>query len=158
VLNISIQLIELVEKLHKLGYLHRDLKPANFLLGHGNKKDKIYLIDFGLARKLKPHQEEADEFKERKNFVGTKRFASISSHLGLEQSKKDDLECLGYSLVFLLKGRLPWQGLRLPRQSAKCERVGELKQEMEVEELCKLEVRGEISYNGGNHALTQRPS
>lgn len=99
----------LLEKFHKLGYVHRDIKPSNFLITHGNRKDTILLVDFGLARKYKNYLPEKPQPKE---FVGTKRYASIAAHQGLEQGRKDDLESLGYMLVYLLKGRLPWQGLK----------------------------------------------
>lgn len=73
-----------MEKLHKVGYIHRDVKPGNFLLPHGNKKDRIYMIDFGLCKKIKSKsvfKDENEEERERQ-FVGTKKFASVASHRG----------------------------------------------------------------------------
>ena len=83
-------------------------------MGLGRKTHVVHLIDFGLSRKYrdaKTHQH--IPYKENKNLTGTARYASINSHLGIEQSRRDDLESLGYVLVYLVQGYLPWQGVRV---------------------------------------------
>lgn len=64
---------------------------------------------------------------EKKAFIGTTRYASIASHKGYEQSRKDDLEALGYVLLYLLKGNLIWQNIIVMNDKEKPKLVGKLK-------------------------------
>jgi serine/threonine protein kinase len=101
-----------IQRLHGKNYVHRDIKPENFLMGLGKKSHMVHIIDFGLAKRYrdsKTHQH--IQYKENKNLTGTARYASVNAHLGIEQSRRDDLESIGYVLVYLANGTLPWQNL-----------------------------------------------
>lgn len=111
---IAIEAISILEKIHSKGYVHGDVKPENFLLGPPGtlEEKKLFLIDLGLATKWKDgttgHHVEYDQRPDI--FRGTVRYASVHAHLGRTGSRRDDLESLAYTLIFLLRGRLPWQG------------------------------------------------
>ncbi len=118
-------------------YLHRDIKPDNFLIGH-KKPSYIYLIDFGLTKRFRnPKTGQHIPWKEGKNLTGTARYASLNTHLGYEQSRRDDLEGLGYVLIYFLRGKLPWQGLPAKTKKEKYDKIKEKKQNTTIEELCK---------------------
>ncbi|KAG2311740.1 hypothetical protein Bca52824_023297 [Brassica carinata] len=111
---IAVESISILEKFHMKGFVHGDVKPENFLLGQPGTADekKLYLVDLGLASKWKDsHSGHHVEYDQRPDvFRGTIRYASVNAHLGRTGSRRDDLESLAYTLIFLLKGRLPWQG------------------------------------------------
>ncbi|PSS17955.1 Casein kinase 1-like protein [Actinidia chinensis var. chinensis] len=111
---IAIEAISILEKLHSRGYVHGDVKPENFLLGPPETPDekKLFLVDLGLATRWQDSSTGLHvEYDQRPDvFRGTVRYASVHAHLGRIGSRRDDLESLAYTLVFLLRGRLPWQG------------------------------------------------
>lgn len=137
VLMLADQLLRRVEYLHSKGLLHRDLKPENFLVGAGQKSNCIYLIDFGLAKRYRDSKGKHIPYREDKNLTGTARYASVYTHLGIEQSRRDDLEALGYSLLYFLSGQLPWQGLQAADKQSKYSLITEKKLQTSVESLCK---------------------
>jgi len=138
VLLLTEQFLYRLQYLHEKNFVHRDVKPANFLMGLGKKADKLFMIDFGLARKYRDSRTNLHiPTKEDKTLTGTARYASINAHLGIEQSRRDDLEALGYVLVYFLKGGLPWQGLQISGKKEKYEKILEKKVATPAEVLCK---------------------
>jgi len=128
VLMLADQMINRVEYVHMKSFLHRDIKPDNCLMGLGKRTNQVYIIDFGLAKKYRDsttHQH--IPYREHKNLTGTARYASVNTHLGVEQSRRDDLESLGYVLMYFLKGSLPWQGLKAGTKKQKYEKISERK-------------------------------
>lgn len=113
---IAIEAISILEKMHSRGYVHGDVKPENFLLGPPGTSDekKLFLVDLGLATKWRDSTTGSHvEYDQRPDvFRGTVRYASVHAHLGRTASRRDDLESLAYTLIFLLRGRLPWQGFQ----------------------------------------------
>ncbi|XP_039290506.1 casein kinase I [Nilaparvata lugens] len=138
VLLLADQLITRVDYIHTRSFIHRDIKPDNFLMGLGKKGNIVYIIDFGLAKKyMDPRTRFHIDYRENKNLTGTARYASINTHLGIEQSRRDDLESLGYVLMYFNRGSLPWQGLKAATKRQKYERISEKKMSTPVDELCK---------------------
>ena len=136
IILLAIQLIDIMKYIHSCGYVHRDIKPDNFVIGYDNSS-KIYCIDFGLAKKyIKKGSDEHVEFKQNYKFCGTARYASIAAHKGNEQSRKDDLEAIGYVLVYLFRGSLPWMGIKHKDKTERYRQIQQKKEEIKEEDLC----------------------
>ena len=141
---IALQVLNRIENIHKHHYLHRDIKPENFLIGIHEKSNIIYLIDFGLSKRYKnPKTHQHIPYREGRALTGTARYVSINTHMGIEQSRRDDLESIGYMLIYFLKGVLPWQGLK--NGNEKYTRIMEKKLQIPTEILC-YGLPDEITY------------
>ena len=138
VLIVAEQMITNLQEMHSLGYCHRDMKPANIMYGVGEKHSKVYLIDFGLSKTYWDDKGEHIPFRDGLNLTGTSRYVSMNTHAGFQKSRRDDMEELGYVLMQLLIGDLPWAGglggLEKLEMYAK---IKEGKQNVSLEELTK---------------------
>ncbi|KAF9510280.1 hypothetical protein BS47DRAFT_1300340 [Hydnum rufescens UP504] len=134
------QMIERVQGIHEKNLIYRDIKPDNFLIGLPNTRtsDTVYMVDFGMAKFWRdPRTRQHIPYRERKSLSGTARYMSINTHLGREQSRRDDLEGLGHVFMYFLRGSLPWQGLKAANNKQKYERIGEKKGSVPISELCE---------------------
>ncbi|VDM74586.1 unnamed protein product [Strongylus vulgaris] len=158
VLLLADQMITRIEYIHERDYIHRDIKPDNFLMGLGKRGNLVYvgvfsisdyvitvkisrtrllcIIDFGLAKKYRDSRSQHIPYRENKNLTGTARYASVNTHRGIEQSRRDDIESLGYVLMYFNRGTLPWQGLKAATKRQKYDKISEKKISTSVEELC----------------------
>jgi len=133
VLLLADQLICRFQYIHSKGYIHRDVKPDNLLMGDGKQGSKVYVIDIGLAKKFDHKNRDCSSL-----LIGTVRYSSINAQLQKEQSFCDDMESLGYVLLYFLRGSLPWQGLEAESsEEQKWKLVLEKKQSAEARELFK---------------------
>ena len=138
IFQIGYQMIQRIEYVHSKGYIHRDIKPGNFVIGKGENEKKIYLIDFGLAKRfIDKNTNEHIPYKEGKGLTGTARYVSLFTHYGIEQSRRDDIEGIAYNLIYLAKGKLPWQGIRTKNKKEKHRKIMEAKIQITPEKLCE---------------------
>ncbi|ODV61120.1 kinase-like protein, partial [Ascoidea rubescens DSM 1968] len=138
-IQVAKQMISRVQTIHENNLIYRDIKPDNFLVANPKSKNPnlIYIVDFGMAKYYRDPKSKAHiPYRERKSLSGTARYMSINTHLGREQSRRDDLESLGHVFMYFLRGSLPWQGLKAPTNKLKYEKIGEKKQSTVVSELC----------------------
>lgn len=136
VLILANQLIRRLKFIHSKGVIHRDIKPENFLIGTEKHRNQVYMTDFGLAAERRATQVDSGRAR-NPHLIGTARFASINGHLGVIQNRGDDLESLGYMLLYFLRGSLPWQGLTAEDDTQREELILEKKETINTEELCQ---------------------
>ena len=125
VLMLADQMIGRLETLHTKNYIHRDVKPDNFTMGRGSQSNTVFIIDFGLSKKYRDSQMLHIPYKDKKSLTGTARYASIYAHKGVESSRRDDMESLGYVLMYFNRGSLPWQGLKAATKRQKYDMISE---------------------------------
>lgn len=131
------QMLDRIESLHKHGLIHRDLKPDNFVIGSEDHPETLFLIDFGLAKVYRNQEGRHISMKDRGTLIGNVRFSSADAHAGKEQSRKDDLYSLGYILVYLLKGKLPWMEVKSLTPDERFDEVLECKKKTSLSDLCE---------------------
>ena len=154
------QMMNILEFIHEKHILHRDIKPDNFVMGLDELSNNVYLIDFGLAKKYRsPKTLIQNPLVNKNKLIGTARFASINALKGFEHSRRDDLESIGYILIYFLKGRLPWQRINAKTKKEKYKKILEKKIEISSYELCKdfpKEFEDYIEYSK-NLGYTEKP-
>ena len=148
-LMIMIQAIERLKSLHEKGIIHRDIKPENFVIGPKNKERIIYLIDFGLSKKIS-NDKILPTIKADRNIIGTMRYISMNTHQGYEQGRRDDLESLFYIIIYFIKGELPWQNIKCKTRQEKYNKIFEIKKKVtedgELVEDLPLEMKKILEY------------
>ncbi|OXA38975.1 casein kinase I isoform X2 [Folsomia candida] len=137
VLLLADQMIAILQYIHSKGIVHRDIKPDNFLMGVGDKCDQVHLVDFGLSNRFLDSQGQHTPYTEGNPMAGTARYASINAHTGIEPSRRDDLESLGYLLVYFLKKGLPWQNMKARDRTRLYKKIYDMKSSMGPKTLCK---------------------
>ena len=132
------QMVNVLQYIHDRHIIHRDIKPDNFVMGAKENNDRLYLLDFGLAKKYRSSRTLIQyPYIKKKKLTGTARYASIHALEAYEQSRRDDLESVGYVLMYFLRGELPWQGLRVKSKEDRYKNILDKKKETSSEELCK---------------------
>jgi len=127
-----------MEYIHSRNYIHRDVKPENFLVECEGDCSELFAIDFGLAKLYRsPPKLNHIPYRIGKPLIGTARYTSISTHLGCEQSRRDDLEAIIYMSLYFMKGNLPWMGLKVKDKRDMNKQMLDLKQNTPLEILCE---------------------
>ena len=141
-LKISLQLLDILKQIHKKGIILRYMKPDNMTIGAKDNKRYIYIIDFGLAKKYIKNGQHI-KFKNKKHTLGNRHYISINIHEKKQASRRDDIESLGYNMIYFLKGKLPWTNIK------KSDLILEKKKETNLDELCEncpIEFKSFIEY------------
>jgi len=138
VLMLVDQMLQGIEFIHNRGFLHRDIKPENLLMGLARTCHLLHFVDFGLSKRFRdPKTGKHIPYREGKQLTGTARYCSVYTHKGFEQSRRDDLEALGYVFVYLFKGSLPWQGMKAKTKQEKYNAIMDKKMGTPLEALCE---------------------
>ena len=150
---LGIQMVDRIEYIHSRKIIHRDIKPDNFVIGRGLKSHIVYVLDFGLSKKYWSSSHKCHiPFCRGKKLTGTARYASINALSGCEQSRRDDLESIGYIIMYFIRGSLPWQGLKINKKEDRYKKICEKKKETSAKDLCSgfpSEFESFVSYTRG---------
>ena len=135
---IGYQMINILKNIHDKHIIHRDVKPDNFVMGRKEYNAILYIVDFGLAKKYRSSKTLKQlPLTKRKSLTGTARYASIHALQGYEQSRRDDLESVGYTLMYFLCCILPWQNIKIKNKKEKYNKILNKKKEISSKELGK---------------------
>ncbi len=147
VIAIGLRILSHLSYVHSKGFIHRDIKPQNIMLSAKATDPQIYLIDFGLSKRFWADGKHIP-YKDRKHgLTGTPRYCSINAMLGVEQSRRDDLESLGYVIIYLAtQGKLPWMGMSREKGDSKHQKILQTKQNVSNQELCAGLPKGIYDY------------
>lgn len=141
VLVLGIQMLKRIECVHLEGIIHRDIKPDNFLIKNNN--NQIYLIDFGLSKRYLDSFDKHIKINTGRKLMGTARYASINVHNGITPTRRDDIESIGYVLLYLLIGYLPWQSIKADTREKRYKLIGKVKKETDLWNISK-DIPGEL--------------
>ena len=136
---VALQILDRLEYIHSKNYIHKDIKPQNFVNGRKDPKN-IYIIDFGFSKKYRSSRTGKHiKYINKYVAIGSMSFISINANRGYEQSRRDDLEALGYMLIFLANDNLPWMSIEdlNINKRMKCQKICGIKKAITVENLCK---------------------
>ena len=135
---LAYQMLTVLQHIHDKHIIHRDIKPDNFVMGFQELNAHLFLLDFGLAKKYRSSRTLIQyPLIKKKKLTGTARYASIHALEEYEQSRRDDLESVGYVIMYFLRGSLPWQGLKIRSKEDRYKKILEKKKEISSQELCK---------------------
>ena len=136
---LAIQLMEAFEYFHGCQLIFRDTKPENFLFGRSGTDDyaTVHIIDLGLSKQYIEDDGKHIKFIEGKGVTGTVRYMSVNNHKGFEASRRDDMIAVGYMLVYLAKGELPWMGVKADGIKEKYRQIAKIKEKTKLEALCE---------------------
>lgn len=134
---LAYQMIERFEYMHNKGFIHRDIKPENFVMGLGEQSATLSVVDMGIAKKyIDSRTKQHIPYRNDKSLTGTARYTSIHSHLGEELSRRDDLEGILYTLIYLYTGYLPWQNFTSSVKNDGQSDLLNCKLKVTIDELC----------------------
>ena len=134
---IAIQILERIKFIHSQNILYCDINPNNFSIGIGRFQNIIYMTNFNYAKKYtKKDNLEHIKFNKSNNSIGNYIFSSINALRGVELSRRDDLESLGYMLIYFLKGELPWENIKCSDKTEKKRKIYQIKKNYDLSKLC----------------------
>ena len=138
VCKLSYQMLQILEHIHKKSFVHRDVKPDNFIMGIGQNSKFLYMIDFGFAKTYRdPITLAHIPYQKGAGMTGTARFASVNTLSGYNQSRRDDLESLGYVIIYIASGTLPWANIKSDNKDELYNSILKFKSEITPEQLCR---------------------
>ena len=131
-LQIGIKVLFLIKTIHDKGLIHRDIKPDNFLFGLNENSKEIYIIDFGFSKTFIDDNSENNHIKMTKmtSIIGSLTYASINAHNFNQLSRRDDLESIGYMLIYLHLGQLEWQNILWEKENNNNDIIKQLKENL----------------------------
>ena len=116
---LGIQMLDRIESIHRK-ILHRDIKPDNFVIGRDKNAKKYW----------SSRQNKHIPFCKNKKLTGTARYAPINALSGCEQGCRDNLESIGYIIMYFVRGSLPLQGLKLNKKKDKYKKICDKKKQL----------------------------